>query len=378
MEKLCGHCAKYYQHYILNENEDQYKPIYAGHCVRKTLRPYIKNTSFDKPGCVEWEMRSEKNYEFGAGRERCYNVFMEPLLKRCRLCPRACGVDRTAGQKGICGAGTELKVARAALHLWEEPCISGDTGSGTVFFSHCPLHCVYCQNAEISEGQAGAKITVKRLKEIFLELQEENAANINLVTPTHYVPHIIAALRTAKEAGLNIPIVYNCGGYESVHALRLLEGYVDVWLTDFKYMDGALAKKYSSAEDYPRMAKLALREMVRQSGDAVFNEIGMMQKGVIVRHLLLPGCLEDSKMVVRYLYDTYGDQIYLSLMNQYTPMLKGRQPKELRRRVSDEEYEQLIDYAIDLGLQNGFVQEGGTAEESFVPPFDLTGVVKEQ
>lgn len=298
-------------------------------------------------------------------------------MKHCRLCPHACGADRTAGQKGSCGAGAELKVARAALHFWEEPCISGETGSGTVFFSHCPLHCVYCQNAEISNGQAGAEITIERLAQIFLELQEQGAANINLVTPTHYVPPIIEALKMAKETGLKIPVVYNCGGYESVHALRLLEGHVDVWLTDFKYMDGARAQTYSHAENYPRAAKLALREMVRQAGEAVFEEKGMMQRGVIVRHLLLPDALEDAKAVVRYLFETYGDKIYLSLMNQYTPVQQERLPRELLRRVSDAEYDEWVDYAIMLGLNNGFVQEGNTAEESFIPPFDLTGVLGE-
>jgi len=296
--------------------------------------------------------------------------------ENCRLCPRECGADRAAGEKGACGADSRLVVARAALHFWEEPCISGEAGSGTVFFSHCPLRCVYCQNAEISGGQAGAGITPDRLAEIFMELQAQGAANVNLVTPTHYVPHIAEALRTAKDGGLHIPVVYNCGGYESVRALRLLEGLVDVWLTDFKYMDGGLAGRYSHAENYPDAAKDALAEMARQTGGAVFDDRGIMRRGIIVRHLLLPGALEDSKAVVGYLFKTYGDQIFLSLMNQYTPVHAERLPRELRRKVTDGEYEELVGYAVDLGVDNGFIQEGGTAEESFIPPFDLTGVLK--
>lgn len=296
--------------------------------------------------------------------------------ENCRLCPRECGADRAAGEKGACGADNRLVVARAALHFWEEPCISGEAGSGTVFFSHCPLRCVYCQNAEISGGQAGIEITPGRLAEIFMELQGQGAANVNLVTPTHYVPHIAEALRTAKGGGLHIPAVYNCGGYESVRALRLLEGLVDVWLTDFKYMDGELAGCYSHAENYPAAAKDALAEMARQTGEAVFDDRGIMRRGIIVRHLLLPGGLEDSKAVVRYLFETYGDRIFLSLMNQYTPVHAERLPRELRRKVTEGEYEELVGYAVDLGVNNGFIQEGGTAEESFIPPFDLTGVLK--
>ncbi len=296
----------------------------------------------------------------------------------CRLCPRLCGVNRAAGQKGVCGADARLMVARVALHFWEEPCISGENGSGTVFFSHCPLHCVYCQNAEISEGRAGVEIQAERLSRIFMELREQGAANINLVTPTHYVPHIAYAVHAAKKQGLDIPVVYNCGGYESVQALKLLEGCVDVWLTDFKYMDGVLAKRYSRAQDYPHTAQAALAEMVRQTGHPDFDGAGMMRRGVIVRHLLLPGCLADAKEVVRYLYQTYRDDIFISLMNQYTPVHKERLPTALRRGVTDAEYEELVDFALALGVENGFVQEGVTAEESFIPPFDLTGVQSKQ
>ncbi len=271
-----------------------------------------------------------------------------------------------------------MRIARAALHFWEEPCISGENGSGTVFFSHCPLHCVYCQNAQISTGQAGAEITTRRLAEIFLELAEQGAENINLVTPTHYAPQILEALHMAKKQGLTLPIVYNCSGYESAFALRLLDGTVDIYLTDFKYMDRELAQRYSHAADYPRMAKPALAEMVRQTGEARFDEKGMMQRGVIVRHLLLPGQTEDSKAVVRYLHEAYAQKVHLSLMSQYTPVNPERLPEELQRKVTQEEYEALVDYALLLGVENGFIQEGEAADESFIPPFDLAGVREKQ
>lgn len=292
----------------------------------------------------------------------------------CNLCPRKCGADRKNGQKGVCGvSGTGIYGARAALHMWEEPCISGEKGSGAVFFSGCPLRCVYCQNYEIARAEHGIEITVERLAEIFLELQEQNAANINLVTPTHYSLEIIEAVNIAKQQGLVIPIVYNCSGYENVDTLKLLEEIVDIYLVDYKYEDSAIAKKYSNAEDYPIIVKSALAEMVRQCPEAEFDEEGMMQKGVIVRQLLLPGYLENSKAIVKYVYETYGDQLYLSLMNQYTPLPHVEKWSEINRRVTEEEYEELVDYAIELGVENGFIQEGETAEESFIPAFDFEG-----
>ena len=302
---------------------------------------------------------------------------MEELLRRCMLCPRKCGANRAEGEKGMCGAGADLKVARAALHFWEEPCISGENGSGTVFFSYCPLHCVYCQNAAISSGQAGAEITMQRLADIFMELQEKGAHNINLVTPTHYTPHIAAALRIAKEGGLHIPVVHNGSGYETADTLEMLRGLVDIYLTDFKYMDVKTAQEYSHAQDYTHVVKEALREMVRQAGTAVFDKQGMMQKGVIVRHLLLPGHAEEAKTIVKYLYDTYGDTVYLSLMSQYTPVRRSGLPIELRCNVTEEEYGELVRYALRLGVERGFLQEGTAADESFIPPFDLTGVLSE-
>lgn len=293
----------------------------------------------------------------------------------CRLCPRECGVNRAAGEKGACRVSAErIYAARAGLHMWEEPCISGEQGSGTVFFAGCPLRCVYCQNYALSSAQEGIPVTQSRLAEIFLELQEKGAANINLVTPTHYTPQIIRAVRVARDGGLQLPIVYNCGGYEKVETLRTLQGIVDIYLTDFKYMDAGAAGKYSGAADYPQVAKAALAEMVRQRGEARFEENGMMKSGVIVRHLLLPNHVQNARDVVRYVYETYRDRVYLSLMNQYTPLPHVKRWPELNRKVTKREYERLVDYAIGLGVENAFIQEGGTAKESFIPAFDGEGL----
>lgn len=295
------------------------------------------------------------------------------MSEKCSLCPRICGVDRSLAA-GYCGVKNTVRVARAALHFWEEPCISGEEGSGTVFFAGCNLRCVYCQNYRISGGEQGKEISVERLAEIFLELQEKNANNINLVTATHYVPQVAEALEQAKKRGLCIPVVYNCGGYERVETLKQLEGLVDIYLPDFKYMDPMRAKRYSNAEDYPQAAKKALAEMVRQCPEAEFDDRGIMQKGVIVRHLMLPGGIRDSKAVVNYLYTAYGDRIYLSLMNQYTPLSQVVDYPEINRKIKRCEYDRLIDYALSLGVQNGFIQEGETAEESFIPDFTNEGV----
>ena len=295
----------------------------------------------------------------------------------CNLCPRKCGADRASGQLGVCGQTEELKVARAALHYWEEPCISGEEGSGAVFFSGCPLHCVFCQNENIANGTTGKKITVPRLSEIFLELQEKGANNINLVTPGHFVPQIIKALERARADGLFLPVVYNTSSYENVDTIRMLEGYVDIYLPDFKYMDSGLSARYSHAPDYAKVAKAAVAEMVRQTGKASFlhgDEDGLITRGTIVRHLTLPGCMEDSKSVLKYLHETYGDTIYISIMNQFTPLSNLEKYPELNRRITEEEYEELVDYAIEIGIENGFIQEGDTAEESFIPAFDCEGV----
>ncbi len=295
-------------------------------------------------------------------------------LTSCTICPRNCSIDRKLN-KGICGvSGEKVLVSRAALHFWEEPCISGTRGSGTVFFVGCNLHCVYCQNREISNGQGGKALTAAELAEVFLSLQEQGAHNINLVTPTHYALQIKEALVFAKERGLALPVVYNCGGYEKPETLKGMEGLIDVFLTDFKYLDPQLSLQLSHAEDYPERAKEALSEMVRQKPDCTFDADDMMTEGVIVRHLLLPGHVKEAKAVTRYLYETYGSRIFVSLMNQYTPVRRFDEYPFLNRKVTKREYERLLSFAVDLGLENAFFQEGETAEESFIPPFDLTGL----
>lgn len=304
---------------------------------------------------------------------------LENAYGSCKLCPRECGVNRQQGKTAYCLMDGQLRVARAALHMWEEPCISGTDGSGAVFFSGCNLRCIYCQNREIAVGTRGKAITTERLAEIFLELQEQGAANINLVTPDHYLPDILIALQRAKEDGLVIPIVYNGSGYEKEEMIAELNGVVDIFLTDFKYMDGKLAEQLSHAPDYPEVAKAALSQMVKIIGEPIFDKDGMMQKGIIVRHLLLPGHKKNAEAVLEYLWETYGDLIYISLMNQYTPMIhllseKKDVPKELLRKVTKREYEQVVDFALQLGITNAFIQEGDVARESFIPEFDETGV----
>lgn len=260
--------------------------------------------------------------------------------------------------------------------MWEEPCISGKEGSGAVFFSGCSLGCGFCQNNKISRGQTGKKITVEYLAELFFQLQGQGANNINLVTAGHFLPQVALALENARAHGLKIPVVYNSSGYEKADTLKILEGLVDIYLPDFKYMDSELAGKYSHAPDYPQIAKAALKEMVQQVGTPGFDERGMMKKGVIVRHLLLPGHVKNSREVLKYLYETYGDRIYISIMNQYTPMPAMKDDPKLSRKVTDREYERLLDYALSLGLNNGFIQEGETAKESFIPEFNEEGVNK--
>ena len=258
--------------------------------------------------------------------------------------------------------------------MWEEPCISGNKGSGTVFFGGCSLGCIYCQNVQIRDGKTGKKTDEHRLAEIFFELKEQGANNINLVTPTHFIPHIIKALDIAKIQNLDIPIVYNTGGYEKVETLKMLDGYIDIYLPDFKYYFQETAKEYSNAPDYTPYAKNAVAEMVRQVGTHEFFDNGIMKKGVIVRHLLLPGHLKESKEIVKYLYDTYKNDIFISIMNQYTPMPQMKSHRLLSKKVSEKDYNELINYAIDIGVENGFIQEGETATESFIPAFDNSGV----
>lgn len=294
--------------------------------------------------------------------------------ENCLLCPRKCGINRSTGQTGVCGVSSEIKVARAALHYWEEPCISGKRGSGAVFFSGCSLHCVFCQNREISDGKAGKVISKERLSDIFMELADKGANNINLVTPGQYIPDIVWAVNDAKSRGMKLPIIYNMSGYENVTELKLLEGIVDVYLPDFKYMDSTLSARYSRAKDYPSVAKQALSEMVRQQPDVVIDDAtGLIQKGVIVRQLLLPGHVNDAKAVLKYLYDTYHDHVYISMMSQFTPIALKDYP-EINRTVTKREYERLVNYALEIGITNAFIQEGDVAKDSFIPAFDCEGV----
>lgn len=294
--------------------------------------------------------------------------------ENCLLCPRKCGINRGTGQTGVCGVSAEIRVARAALHYWEEPCISGEKGSGAVFFSGCSLHCVFCQNREISDGKAGKVISKERLSDIFIELAGKGANNINLVTPGQYIPDIVWAVSDARRRGMELPIVYNTSGYENETELKLLEGIVDVYLPDFKYMDSALSAKYSRAKDYPSVAKQALSEMVRQQPKVVIDDAtGLIQKGVIVRQLLLPGHVNDAKAILKYLHDTYQNSIYISMMSQFTPIALKDYP-EINRTVTRREYERLIDYAIKIGITNAFIQEGDVAKDSFIPAFDCEGV----
>ncbi len=348
----------------------------------------------------------------------------------CRLCPRNCGVNRLAGQAGACGETDQIRAARAALHFWEEPCISGTSGSGAVFFSGCNLGCVFCQNRSIARGETGMEISVSRLADIFLELQEQGANNINLVTAGHFLPQVIDALENVKHK-LQIPVVYNSSGYESVESIRMLDGLIDIYLPDFKYVSSELSRTYSHASDYFEKASKAIEEMVRQTEEPLFyiknahkmqrtyglwtsdsysnitaeeyNEICdseeflgeesdfeteskpvdhapelLMKRGTIVRHLLLPGCKEDSKAVIRYLYETYGDDIYISIMNQFTPLAGLEDYPSLNRKVTDEEYEEVLDHAIELGITNAFIQEGDVAEESFIPAFDYEGIAEKK
>ncbi len=296
----------------------------------------------------------------------------------CSLCPRACGIDRSAGKRGFCGTDAQLRVVRAALHYWEEPCISETEGSGAVFFSGCNLGCVFCQNYEIShltKEMTGITVSPQRLAEIFFSLQEQQANNINLVTADVHIPAVAEALRIARTQGLSIPVIFNSSSYVTVGSLHMLEGLVDVYLPDFKFYSSSKAAKYLRAADYPQTARRAIEEMVRQTGNCSFDENGRIQKGVIVRHLLMPHGLLEAKMIVKELYHSYGDAVYLSLMNQYTPIMEHlKRYPELQKGPSEAEYTDLIEYALALGVKNAYMQEGGTVSESFIPAFDGTGV----
>lgn len=291
--------------------------------------------------------------------------------ENCTLCPRKCGVNRNNGEKGFCGADNKIRVCRAALHYWEEPCISGENGSGAVFFSGCNLKCVYCQNYSISTKNVGKAVNVEELAEIFLDLMRQGANNINLVTPTHYAFEIAEAIKLARRRGLYVPIVYNTSGYESVETLKVLDGYVDIYMPDFKYMDPELAKKYSGAYDYPEVCKKAVDEMFRQTKRPEFSIDGkLMTKGMIVRHLVLPGHTDDSEKIIEYVHKNYMDYVYISIMNQYTPLDNVKSHPEINRRVTDSEYQKVVEFAQRIGVKSGFIQDGETAKESFIPEFN--------
>ena len=298
------------------------------------------------------------------------------LYEKCNLCPRACQVNRLKGERGACGSSSRLLVARAGLHMWEEPVISGSKGSGTVFFAGCSLHCVFCQNNEISGiNPKGKELSVEELSDILLKLEKEGANNINFVTPTHFMPHIYEAVILSKERGLKIPIIYNTSGYEKKENLKILEGLVDVYLPDAKYVNEGISKLYSNASDYGSINIEALKEMVSQTGPVLIDEeSGLIKKGVIVRHLVLPGHTRESMEVIKRLYLTFKDDIYISIMRQYTPfedfLPKGEEFKNLHRRVTKREYDKVVDFSLDLGIKNAFIQEVKTALESFVPSFD--------
>ncbi len=299
---------------------------------------------------------------------------MNAALSACRVCPRKCGIDRTAGKTGWCHAPYSPKVALVSAHPWEEPPISGTKGSGTIFFSHCNLGCMFCQNHQISAGGFGQEITVERLSEIFLEQQERGFHNVNLVSAVQFLPQTAKALALAKGKGLSIPVVYNSNGYESLEGLALLNGLVDVYLPDFKYWDNALALAYSNAPYYRETAAEAILEMRRQTGIDVFDEAGILQKGIILRHLVLPGQYRDSFLILNWIREQLGADTYVSLMSQYTPMYRAKENKALSRRLTTYEYQKVVDHFFSIGLKNGFMQKRSSATSEYTPSFDLAGV----
>jgi putative pyruvate formate lyase activating enzyme len=298
---------------------------------------------------------------------------MYNILKNCKICPRQCGSNRYYG-RGVCGANAEILAAKAFLHQWEEPCINGSLGSGAIFFSGCNMNCVFCQNYKISQKGFGKEITVERLTEIMLELQEQGAQNINLVSPTPYVLHVIDAVKEAKAAGLSIPVIYNTNGYELEETIAALNGTVDIYLPDIKYFNDAYAIKYSNATNYFDYATKAVLAMIEQVGYPIFDDNGIMRKGVLIRHLILPDLLDDSKKILKWIKESIGDEAYVSLMCQYTPMFNATKYEEINRKLEDWEYDLVIDYFFKIGLENGFVQESSSADSDYVPDFDLSGI----
>ena len=297
------------------------------------------------------------------------------LYSSCTLCPRACKVDRHT-DRGACGEGDQLRICRAALHMWEEPCISGREGSGTVFFSGCQLRCIFCQNSDIALSRAGLEVSIGRLVEIFFELVDKGANNINLVTPSHFTPSIVEAIDIARKDGFTLPFVWNSSGYENPETLELLRGRIDIFLPDLKYFSSELAKRFSHAPDYFEKAFEAIKTMFSIVGEAKLDKRAMMTSGMIIRHLVLPAHTDDSIEIIKRVYEAFGDSVYISIMNQYTPMPAVSDMKDLSRRLTTYEYGKVIKFAESIGVKNAFIQERGTASESFIPAFDYTGVMK--
>ena len=288
------------------------------------------------------------------------------LLEQCKICPHECKINRNNGKIGRCKSTDKVKIALYSTHNFEEPCISGKKGSGTVFFSNCNLNCIFCQNYEISQEGKGEEISIEGLAEIFLKQQEKDVENINLVTPTSYVPQIIEAIKIAKSKGLKLPIVYNTNGYEKIETLKMLDGYIDIYLPDFKYAQNELGKRLSKVDNYFEITTEALREMYKQTGKAIFDDRGIMQKGMIVRHLVLPNHLVNSRKVLKWLYDNMND-VFVSVMAQYFPTYKAKELEDINRKLTKEEYEQIESYLYRLNLENGYIQELGEHEEEYVP-----------
>ena len=292
---------------------------------------------------------------------------MLEYLKKCEICPHRCGVDRTNNQIGRCKSKNTVKVAKASIHMYEEPCISKGSGSGTVFFSNCNLNCVFCQNYEISQNGLGKEITIKELANIFLKLQSENVNNINLVTPTSYVPQIIEAIKIAKDNGLNIPIVYNTNSYENIETLKLLEGYIDIYLPDLKYSENELGEKYSNVKNYFEVATTAIKEMYRQVGNLKCDKNGIAKKGVIIRHLVLPNHIENSKKVLSWINNNLPQDVYVSVMNQYFPIYKAKNIKDLNRKITKREMKKIEEFIYSIDLKNGYIQDIEENEIQYVP-----------
>lgn len=296
---------------------------------------------------------------------------MEELLENCNICPHKCNINRNKGKIGRCKATNKIKVALYSVHNFEEPCISGEKGSGTVFFSNCNLNCIYCQNYEISQQGRGKEISIEELSDIFIEQQKRNVENINLVTPTSYAPQIIEAIKIARKKGLNIPIVYNTNGYENVETIKMLDGYVDIYLPDLKYYYNDIAKKYSKIDNYFEIATKAIKEMEKQIGKTVIDENGIMKKGIIIRHLVLPNNIENSKKILKWIRENMNNDTYISVMAQYFPTYKAKEDLELNRKLTKQEWREIEEYIEKLGIENGFIQELGEHEEEYVPKWEF-------